>query len=98
MQVKNPSDDVKILVVCGTFIVNDDVIAVGPLRIFEQRQWRVRAGVIGPDDIDLHVGLSLDTIAQNLVLLGIVVTTSATDQQGFEWLGGRWLPSRATAQ
>ena len=75
------------LLTCGALVVNDDVVALGPVGIVVKRQGRRHGFVVRPHDIDLHIGAALDALAQDVLLFGVIMAAASSDEQGFQRLG-----------
>lgn len=69
-------------------VVDDDVVALGPIHLVIDRQRRVRGLVVGPNDIHLHIRAALDSLGDDEVLLRVVMAATTGDEEGFERLGG----------
>ena len=75
-------DKVRVFHVSETFVVDDDVEAVGPVRVVVERDFGIGGGTSlvhdGPDD----VGASGDTAGQDQFLSVVFVAAATGDQQG----------------
>ncbi len=67
----------------GALVMDDDVVALGPVRIVIERQRRHDGLVIRPHHIHLHIRPCLDALAQDHMLLGIIMTAAPGDEEGF---------------
>jgi len=90
--VEDALERLKVLVPRRAFIVDDDVVALGPIRIVVNGQRRSHRLVVRPPDIDLNVGPGLDALEQDFVLGRVVMATAAGDDEGLE--RGRFRGSR----
>ncbi len=54
--VHDPLEHFQVLVPGGAFVVDDDIVALRPFRVFINIKRRVDALVIRPPNVDLHVG------------------------------------------
>src|SRR5437899_12300682 len=63
----------------GAFIVDHQVIAFGVLRVTQNGQRRMSAGVIRVDLIDNYIGAFLQPFPENVFLFGVIVTTTSRD-------------------
>jgi hypothetical protein len=84
VNLKDILHDLQVFVGRGAFIVNDDVIAFRPIGIIVEWQRWIGGLVTCPHDIDTNVGTFLDPLVKNHVLLGVVVTATASDQKSLE--------------
>lgn len=64
--------------------MNDDIVAFGPVRTFEEWKRRIGASVICPIDINLNVGSGLDTLEQSFVLALVIVAATPSNQESLE--------------
>ena len=85
--VEDVFEDVGVFVRGGAFVVDDDVVAFGPVGVFEDGEGRVGGFVASPDDIDADVGTFLDAFVEGFVLADVVVTAATGDEEGFEGAG-----------
>jgi hypothetical protein len=67
--------------------MDDDVVAFGPVGIVIEGQGRIGGFVIGPDDVHLHIGPGLDALAEDFLLLGVIMTAATGHQQGLKRSG-----------
>src|SRR5437879_2023234 len=63
----------------GAFIVDHQVIAFGVLRVTQNGQRRMSAGVIRVDLIDNNIGAFLQAFLENVLLFGVIMTTTSGD-------------------
>ncbi len=75
----------QVLVARGTFVMDDEVVALRPV-VLSIDVSADRRFVIGPPDIDADVGALRDTLGEDLVLPGVVVAASARDEEDAEGL------------
>jgi len=57
---ENPFHHLNICIPGSTFIMNDDVVVIGPVDVVIDRQWRIDRFVIRPPNINLNIGTGLD--------------------------------------
>ena len=77
----------QVLVACCAFIVDDEVVAFGPVVLSVDRQGRFDRPVIRPPDVDADIGTLGDAFGQHLLLAGVVVTATSRDEEDPERLG-----------
>ena len=87
--VEDASERLLVVHARRALVVDDDVVALGPVGFLIQRQWRVGSFVVGPNDIHLDIGAALDAFGNDLVLLGVVMATATGDEKGAQRLGSR---------
>jgi hypothetical protein len=68
--------------------MNNDIITLSPVSIFEEIEGGINGLVCRPDDVYTDVGTLLQTLRDDFVLFSVIVAATARDQQGFEGLGG----------
>lgn len=88
VSVENAGERLLVVHARRALVVDDDVVALRPIRLVIDRQRRVRGLVVGPDDIHLHIRTALDAFGDDLALLRVVVATATGDEEGFEGVGG----------
>ena len=104
VRFENAFDEILVLYIRETFIVDDHVVSLRPIRIRIDAEPMRRGWVALVHDRPLHVGARGDSFRENLLLLRVVVAAAARDQQGAQGLFGfsrrgraRW-PERGYSQ
>ena len=87
VSLENILQDFRVLIRSGTFVVDNNVVSLGPIGVLVNRQRRIGRAIPGPDNIDPHIGTLLNPLVEDLVLLDVVVATATGDEEGFEWAG-----------
>jgi hypothetical protein len=87
MSVEDARERLLVVHARRALVVDDDVVALGPVGFLIQRQRWVGAFVIGPDHIDLNIGAALDAFGDDLVLFCIVMAAATGDQESFQRFG-----------
>ena len=82
----------------GAFIVNDDVVSLGPFRIFVFFKAEAGAAIGGVKDVDGQVGACFQTGFEDFFLFGVIVAASADDEQGAQGFGDAGAFSGAQAE
>ena len=76
-----------ILHVGGALVVDDDVVALGPVRLLIRRERRLRAAVEGMHRVHLDVRAGFEALLEDEVLHGVVVAAAAGEEQHAQGLG-----------
>lgn len=79
---QHAGDDLRVGLGGRAFIVDDDVVALGIVRIAEDGQRRVGALVSRVQLVDNDVEPRLEALLEQVFLRGVVVAATAGDQQG----------------
>jgi len=65
--------------ISGAFVVDYQVIAFGVLRVPQNGERRMRAGVVSVDLIDNNFGAFLEAFLENVLLFRVIMTTTSRD-------------------
>jgi len=87
MSVEDARERLLVVHARRALVVDDDVVALGPIRLVIDRQRRVRGFVVGPNHIHLHIRAALDAFRDDLVLLRVVMAAATGDEEGFQRFG-----------
>ena len=82
MRREHAGDGVRVADPGRAFVVDDDVVALRVARFSKNGQRRLSAFVVGMRLIDDNVDPSLETLLEDVLLLGVIVAASAGYQQG----------------
>jgi hypothetical protein len=84
-----PSPDFQSHYFRGAFIVNDDVVSIGPIRTVVLIESNFGAAVVAVHLIDDCIRAGFDTFFENILLVFVIVTATAGHQQHPEWFDRR---------
>src|SRR5581483_2195317 len=73
----------------GAFVMNHEVVAIGVIRMAQDGQRRMCAGIIGVDLIDDYICARFDALLEDVLLLRVVMAATAGNEQHTQRLGRR---------